>query len=610
MEEEAAGPLLWGRLRPGRLVVAGPAGGKTTVARAHPTQVVDPEIVITFTQDVLLKNGCYRGISNMWEESLDLLSLFFKCALPVIMGGLKTGRLVLGNLIGSSNEFVVNKLLKGLSASGYDVSFYLVDDEVLEERTAKRSQENGNHPISFISHRKGHTWTHQCHILLRGIAADADIPIIRHDLASLVPPSVPLLSELPPSALRSFRWIEIENESSSEHVLLEVLPHVFIEYVQGVPGFFYIVDVSASSKKELVLRCSYSSKLCVATHGKTCTTRLHVISLPPTTSTTTSTPTTTTSTTQHSCKTTIYGAAEREGIISRRSDEGQHCDFTACPSICLNEDYIPTYKLQHTATTTTTTTTTTSDNTPLRYCVLAYYGSFAPLHLGHLEALQIAKEDRESQGYVVLGAYLCPHPKVSSRKSYLIDNLQQPWRHRAAMADFLLWSHPWAMLDTGVFSGTYDFKSSEGFFLHPVHSIAPRLRNCITTSSSTTPTPLAPTDNLTVFWVNGSDGFYAHYYFNEDNFRKAVGANGDRVELLVVDRKDTPSNFNAANIKLGEFIHRAARAQETQFSSTEIRRLVAQGQFTKAAKLLGNDAAAAYLYWLWHEHEKTREASS
>lgn len=69
--------------------------------------------------------------------------------------------------------------------------------------------------------------------------------------------------------------------------------------------------------------------------------------------------------------------------------------------------------------------------------VLVFYGSFAPIHLGHLEALSIAKRYVEKElGVEILGEYLSPLWKLR-HKSGVFPQIMH-WRERAAITELLL----------------------------------------------------------------------------------------------------------------------------------------------------------------------------
>jgi hypothetical protein len=92
-----------------------------------------------------------------------------------------------------------------------------------------------------------------------------------------VPPSVPSLVSLPSSTFRSFGW---KDEGGQQHLLLEVLPHSFIEYVKDMPLYYYTLDANTSSHQELVLTCSRTSKECYNVHGPHCSMSIHISLLP------------------------------------------------------------------------------------------------------------------------------------------------------------------------------------------------------------------------------------------------------------------------------------------------------------------------------------------
>jgi len=193
-------------------------------------------------------------------------------------------------------------------------------------------------------------------------------------------------------------------------------------------------------------------------------------------------------------------------------------------------------------------------------CVLLYFGTFAPFHLGHLEAVELAKCHLEHQGWEVLGAHLTPSPTVSTRESPLCG--LDSWTARATIAYFCTAHLDWIKVD---FAG--------GFPENCVESLSARVAK-----------------DVTVFWVNGTDvGMTSRV---EEKLELCERKN---VKMLFVPRDG--QTFQAEGCRPGDEIEICQFPPKLNQSATEVRKLIVDRQNELAAEKIGNKAAAAYCVW-------------
>ena len=270
----------------GYLIFAGPASGKTTLANRNPISVVDVEQVLAFTQETLRYARKDHNSTN--HQQWSMTHFFFHHVLPLILACLRCGRVVVLNLVSPDSAPLMVWLLRGL-AEWPDPSFQIVfldfpDALTLDERILRRlrplSTENEADddlppPKHALSSLKGaYLWTVQAHLLLRGISAVSPRIRVAENLESLVsqipplPPLCTLLRSQP--AARFFSW-QIE---STLHVLVESLPHIFIEFIDEIPRCSYIAVPSMGAhncdQPQLTLSCLNNSKHCLRAHPRPC----------------------------------------------------------------------------------------------------------------------------------------------------------------------------------------------------------------------------------------------------------------------------------------------------------------------------------------------------
>lgn len=85
-------------------------------------------------------------------------------------------------------------------------------------------------------------------------------------------------------------------------------------------------------------------------------------------------------------------------------------------------------------------------------CVILSTGSFAPIHYGHIQMMELARQEVERQGFTVLGGYLSPgHDEYIKAKT---SNQWIPIHHRIALINEATKEHPWLSVDPweGVFN--------------------------------------------------------------------------------------------------------------------------------------------------------------
>lgn len=76
--------------------------------------------------------------------------------------------------------------------------------------------------------------------------------------------------------------------------------------------------------------------------------------------------------------------------------------------------------------------------------------------------------------------------------------------------------------------------------------------------------------------------------------------------LVLAPRRHSQSvdNFRASGMALSDVVMRAKHAQQLDISSTMIRNAILAGAFTSAARLIGNDAAAAIVFYCFVEADR------
>lgn len=317
---------------------------------------------------------------------------------------------------------------------------------------------------------------------MRGIASDIGMPIIS-DLKSFLPSTSPDIIANAKQKYRVFSW---NDDANLSHILIEALPQRFVEFVDQRPRTCFTEIPEKTKDGILRLDCAFPSRVCEVLHGAKCET---FIELNP-----------------HNNSIRIKSPGV-EGPLNEK----------CYPLTADSFEFLPTAKFKPYQK--------GKDN-----AILAFYGSFAPIHIGHLEALDMAKKYiEETLNIPVFGAYVSPLSFLRIKKGVFADLLQ--WRERAAMCESLLRDHPYAYLDPEWRHTTFQEKT---FTSHPVTSIPGRVRKALGLSDS---------DRLTVFWVNGSDAYFDKELWNQAKFEEISDPPHTFIKHIVINRGGDARNL-------------------------------------------------------------------
>ncbi len=264
----------------------------------------------------------------------DLTRFFMRHVLPLLWWGAGSRRVVMTNLVTPHNLWLVRMLVRGLCECGVNVRVFSFADQCdLEKRVVKRNDSNSM-SCALLFEMGGIAHTVMSHALLHGLSLLHDKVRVVHELEAL--PQPPLFNK----RKRFVVW----DVGSRRHSLEESVPGQFVETVDGVPVCLYEWDGG------IVFACSKSSKTCARQHGFDCS----------------------------------FGL-EKTGHKMRVSRKG--CSEELCFAVVESslEQHVPVHKLRM------------REDNDREQCVLALYGSFAPIHVGHLEMLSVAKSHLEEE---------------------------------------------------------------------------------------------------------------------------------------------------------------------------------------------------------------------
>jgi hypothetical protein len=230
---------------------------------------------------------------------------------------------------------------------------------------------------------------------------------------------------------------------------------------------------------------------------------------------------------------------------------------------------------------------TAAGNTATRV-VLVYYGSFAPFHAGHAETLALARRAAEGiwgRGSVA-GAIVTPLGELYHKCGHLAA--LEPWRVRAQVAQLVLHGlGDWAHVDDG----------------------AGQPGMCVYGASRRFGIDGSDNDRLKIVWVNGGDirltphmvklsrdapNRCLHHLFMP---RAADPSSaGPVVQPAIPD--DVTADPELADVAASNvhFAPASTCTPKLSLSSTGIRADISNRRFTKAARAIGNAAAAACLF--------------
>jgi hypothetical protein len=219
--------------------------------------------------------------------------------------------------------------------------------------------------------------------------------------------------------------------------------------------------------------------------------------------------------------------------------------------------------------------------TQRKRCVLAYYGSFAPFHKGHLEVLRLGRRAVEREGYSVLGAYVRPVGKLCAEKDCFLSWLA-PFPLRCQIAHFVCAKElDWIAVDNG---DCHDF----------ISSLNERLK-------LTYPQEGGSDEGITVFWINGSD-------VRPSSIRAAAAARLCRAIIVPRDDSELEKNFDTDWLALNDGTPYSqvlvTDPPTLHLSSTTVRRSYVAGEYSAVAEDLGSSAAAALMSYAGYEAER------
>lgn len=554
MEEDVICRVVQANTDQDYFVLAGPACGKSFFCHLHPETSLDVEDHFhwaTIQTKYRSPGGTVSRDCREWEW--DMVRIFFEECVPVIVGGLDSGRLVLSSVVNIQNVWLVSLLLEGFECKP---KLLRLDANLLEERFRKRCADPTKSWYAKCSpllyEHMGWSWTFSVNCLLAGVAQQLGLPSITpEELAVMGNVILPEDVRSRVECMHRAEWID-HTDNNSSHTIIELMPHVWGEFVNGQLKCTF--KQTAWSKWGMIdLDCTKTSYLCNQRHGSSCSSHMTI---------------------------------SKEAIAFRNWQTFKNISMSGVSF----SDFIDTRRISPSC-----------EWTGKKLAVVSFYGSLAPIHRGHLDALETAKHYLISQNYHVLGGYVCPLNTVN--KAGVNGGLKE-WRHRASMVKLHLRNHSWLMLDgvEGESASLMDVNRFTGVSkeMHPIHSVVVRLANSFP--------GLANAESLTVFWVNGADASYDDNLFGKLSISANTLQQRDGppilkrsfVRMLIVPGRDGKDQWE----KGGDFIDRSEPQRVTNISSSSIRKKISERQYQEVISDIGNKAAAAYFLYLQYENER------
>lgn len=500
------------------LLLAGPCAGKSHL---HSKTFVDVERVLSLSEATL--SGEMRDSSQGGEWNL--LPYFMNHVLYAALACVRTGRTLATNLITPHSVPILRFLVRGLAAQGVPVFvFQFANERELEARVELRK--GGEGAAKFLYRQGNYSHVMFCHHQLLAFASlHPSIRIVNE----MVVPNDDAIAVM--QNRQHFSW----KSKETLHQVVEVAPSVFAEFVDGDLYNFY------EQVGDAEYMCMQNTRVCRGGHGFECSMRL------------------------------VCTDSKELRVLWNKQQPADIPVFQLESASLLGSKFLPTHKLR---------APQEGDARPV--CVLALYGSFAPMHRGHVEMADVAKRYVEEKlGYCVLGAYCTPMMTANGRKRGMVPMLEW-WRIRSLIAEFAVSRHDFLMLDPQCRPFSSDFST------HASLHLADRLQHHFGRP-------------IRVFWVNGSDAGYHRGMVSEENFRSC----GRDVALLVIPpRVDGEDNFLRSGLEPSDHVIRCDIRQELNISSTAIRVAIQDGRLSEAASLIGDDAAMAMTIYCFEEAER------
>jgi hypothetical protein len=227
--------------------------------------------------------------------------------------------------------------------------------------------------------------------------------------------------------------------------------------------------------------------------------------------------------------------------------------------------------------------------------LLFFAGTLAPVHHGHLDALDAAKKFLESRGWHVLGGYMSAFENLKEGRVGSLDAILKSASRRTSMLRLGTLCSDWLMPDVLVEHVLRANMLKEQ--RHPVQRVASRLRQQGALSQDTP---------VTTFWVNGKD---AHF---DPEFFSAFAAHADDdsnnpLRMLIVDNRPGEDMWSKKQLASStpELIPHTdwCRFHQTEpTSATVVREALLSANRLELKKHVGLPLVEAYLTGLMHEN--------
>lgn len=461
-----------------------------------------------------------------------VLNLFFNRAFPCILGGICTRKTILLSLAEIDSVFWVGHLLEGFADGVCDVKVLQLSEKELCRRWQTKSDVKDDVRAKFSGFRSL-PWCASRHVLYQGVASYFGI-----GMTDNIQDYIRVPKSLENLGLHFGLWTD---EHGHSHALVEVCPQIWGEFFQPSGAFGYQLHylfkfAGYDNEGHAKFKCvgNEISIRCLKYHGQRC-----------------------------------------KMMLGSQYVEGHGLDSLGY------RYWICTQKLR------------TLPPNMQRIAVIAFFGTFAPFHKGHLEVLELARKRLEKENYFVCGGFVCPVGGTSTKKD--LSKKLSLWKTRAAMVYLALLNHDWASFDG--FEGEEKSLLNKRSFnngKHVTQSIGERVAKFYGKSI----------DNVDVFWVNGDDAHYDRDFFiNLRNCNRKPN-----VRMCIVPRRGTQASSwdEAVQKDMGQALV-VAEKQSMEVSSSSIREHVRNMNIPSVFEEIGNSRTASFFLWICSEESELED---